>query len=87
MFKNMTNLFPRDLYNIIMPISNHLTLILSTHKFLEDHGVAVLKTLAESPDLNPIKNMWHELKHYILTEAKPRTKEELLEAVKTFGLL
>ena len=57
---------------------------LSTRKFLEDNGVAVFKTPAESPDLNPIENLWHELKHYIRNTAKPRTKEELLQGIKAF---
>ena len=26
--------------------------------------------------------MWHELKHYIRTKAKPTTKQELLTAIK-----
>ena len=51
-------------------------------KCLEDQGVTVLKTQGEHLDLSPIGNMWHEMKHYIQTEAKSRTKEELLDAVK-----
>ena len=42
-------------------------------KCLEDQGVTVLKTQGEHLD---------EMKHYIQTEAKSRTKEELLDAVK-----
>ena len=38
----------------------------------------------ESLDLNPIENMWHELKEYIRREVKPRTKDELVEGIKEF---
>lgn len=37
-------------------------------------GINWWKTPAESPDMNPIENMWHELKEYIRREVKPRCK-------------
>ena len=39
---------------------------------------------AESPDLNPIEDMWHELKEYIRREVKLKTKEELIDGIKAF---
>ena len=39
--------------------------------FMEDHGMNWWKTPPEAPDLNPIKMLWHELKHYLQTKAKP----------------
>jgi len=41
-------------------------------------------TPPESPDLNPIENMWQELKEYIRREVKPRTKDELIEGIEEF---
>ena len=39
---------------------------------------------AESPDLNPVENMWHELKEYIRREVKPDTKEGLIAGIQSF---
>ena len=46
-------------------------------EFMESNGINWWKTPPESPDLNPIENLWHELKEYIRQEVKPRTKAEL----------
>ena len=44
------------------------------------------KTPAESPDLNPIDNLWHELKKYTRREVKPKVKEELIDGIySNFG--
>ena len=39
------------------------------------------KTPAESPDANPIENLWHEL---IRRDVKPKTKNELVEEIQIF---
>ena len=52
--------------------------------FLEDSAVDWWKTPPESPDLNPIENLWHELKEYIRREVKPTTKDELVGGIKAF---
>ena len=51
---------------------------------LEQHNINWWKTPPESPDLNPIENMWHELKHHLQTRVKPRTKEELVIGISGF---
>ena len=55
-----------------------------TKKFLKDHKVTWWRTPAESPDCNPIENLWHELKEYIRRVKKPKTKGELIDGIKEF---
>ena len=52
--------------------------------FFTTHNVNWWRTPPESPDMNPIENLWHELKEFIRREVKPRTKEELIEGIKSF---
>ena len=56
----------------------------AAQQFLEEMGIFWWRTPAESPDLNPIENMWHELKEFIRREVKPTTKEELIDGIQTF---
>lgn len=53
-------------------------------QFMESEAINWWKTPAESPDCNPIENVWHELKEYIRREVKPRTKEQLIEGIQEF---
>lgn len=53
-------------------------------QYLEEKRINWWHTPAESPDLNPIENMWHELKEYIRREVKPSGKEELIEGIEKF---
>ena len=42
------------------------------------------KIPAESLDLNPIENMWHELKEFSRREVMPKTKQELIDGIVQF---
>ena len=45
--------------------------------FLSTHGVTWWRTPAESPDYNPIENLWHELEEYTNRRVvKPTTKQQ-----------
>ena len=41
-----------------------------------------MANLPESPDLNPIEDLWHELKYYLESKVKPTTKQELVDGIK-----
>ena len=53
-------------------------------KFFNDNGVNWWKTPPELPDMNPIENLWHELKEYIRREVEPKVKEELIQGILMF---
>ena len=38
----------------------------------------------ETPDCNPIENLWHELKENLRREVKPRNKEDVIQGIVTF---
>jgi transposase len=53
-------------------------------KWITDHNINWWKTPPESPDINPIENLWHELKEFLRREVKPTTKDELINGIKYF---
>ena len=53
-------------------------------QFVADSRINWWRTPAESPDCNPIKNLWHELKAFVRRETKPLTKDELVAGIIAF---
>ena len=45
--------------------------------FMTENRINWWKTPPESPDLNPIELLWHELKHFLRTIIKPRSSRNL----------
>ena len=43
-----------------------------------------MKNTPESPDLNPIENVWGSMKQYLRTIYKPRNLETLKEGIQQF---
>ena len=52
--------------------------------FFEENSINWWRTPPESPDLNPIEDLWHKLKFYLESRVKPRTKQELIDGIKKF---
>ena len=53
-------------------------------RFIEENNINYWPTPAESPDLNPIEMIWHELKSYLRCFVKPTNKEQLVNGIQEF---
>lgn len=56
----------------------------STIAWLRENNVAYWPTPPESPDCNPIENLWHQIKEHLRRRVKPANKEELVHGIKEF---
>ena len=55
----------------------------STQAFMAENGINWWSSPAESPDLNPIENLWNEMKVFC-TKRRPRNKDDLEQALHEF---
>jgi len=93
-------LFCQILERTLLPFLQERFPAPSTHRFMQDNdpkhcsryaqnfyeevGINWWRTPPESPDLNPIENLWHELKDYLRGVIKPTSKQELIDGILTF---
>jgi transposase len=48
-----------------------------TRQFFEDNNIRVMDWPPQSPDQNPIENLWHEIKNSVRRKVKPSNLDEL----------
>lgn len=53
-------------------------------KTLEKEGIYWWRTPPESPDLNPIELVWHQLKNHLRQHVKPKNLADLEDGIQTF---
>ena len=53
----------------------------SVVQFFEDNGIVWWPTPPESPDINPIENIWGSMKQYLRNTFKPKNLDELKEGI------
>ena len=56
----------------------------SVVQFFEDNGIVWWPTPPESPDINPIENIWGSMKQYLRNTFKPKNLDELKEGIQEF---
>ena len=52
--------------------------------FFEENGIVWWPSPPESPDLNPIENIWGSLKQYLRNSYKPQNLSELKKGIEQF---
>ncbi len=67
--------------DFILQQDNFTTLPKGTKSWFSDHGVTVLDWPANSPDLNPIENLWGVVKRK-MRDTRPNNSDDLKAAIK-----
>ena len=57
----------------------------ATHAWMQEQRLRVLKWPSQSPDLNPIENLWHYLKSHYLSNRAYEDYDALLDATAAGG--
>ena len=55
-----------------------------TKQFFAEAGIKTMRWPAESPDINPIEKLWHQLKEHLRSYVKPANKSELISGIQQF---
>ena len=55
-----------------------------TQVYLQMNNIHHFLTPPQSPDLNPIELVWHDMKVFISNEVKPETEAELVAGIQRF---
>ena len=55
-----------------------------SHRFLLANNINHRRSPAQSPDLNPIELVWHDLKVFLSSKWIPKTKAELIIGIEVF---
>ncbi len=76
-------LYPDGEWDLMQDNDPKHTSILARQVY-EDKGISWMKTPAESPDLNPMENIFAELKWYLRKMVKPKTQDGLIHGIKKF---
>ena len=76
--------FPPPIVHYFMQDNDPKHTSRAAQEFFNQHSINWWKTPPESPDMNPIENLWHELKEFIRREVKPNNKEELIDGISAF---
>ena len=62
--------------------TKHTSILAGLLNYLQTNGITWWKTPPESPDLNPIENVWGSLKTFLRDRHRLHTEASLIEGIK-----
>lgn len=82
LFENLVPIYTDDFIFQQDNSSIHTSKI--TKNFIKNHDIKTIEFPPNSPDLNPIENMWHLIKHYLskMEVTNENFKESVIECCK-----